>query len=534
MNRREFLRVSLAGGAVVWKPWVVGLGARGPAVSLVADPSDPVAGSAPAQWALGELQQALVSAGLAVQRVDAIARAPEGGLCLVASGGRTGAIAAALGRARVDAPDAPESLALVPAELSGRSALIVCGADARGLVYALLDLADRVRLGAGGDAPLRIDAAVAERPANPVRSVMRQFTSEPLDTPWFTDREMWPSYLTMLATQRFNRLHLGFGLGYDTLQNVVDSYLLFLYPFLIAVPGYQVRVTNLPDAERDRNLEMLRYVSEETVARGLDFQLGVWMHGYRLTNSPRARYLVEGLTEETHAAYCRDALAAVLRACPAISAVALRIHGESGVAEGSYDFWRTVFDGVRRSGRRVEIDLHAKGIDQTMIENALATGMPVNLSPKFAAEHLGLPYHQASIRELEMPVAGRVGAGLMTLSEGSRSFTRYGYADLLREDRTYTVRHRVFAGTQRLLLSGDPAGAAAYARAFQFCGSTGADLMEPLTCRGRRGTAAASRRSGYLDARLEPRWDWEKYTYLVPHVGPADVQPGGGDRGLAP
>ena len=44
--------------------------------------------------------------------------------------------------------------------------------------------------------------------------------------------------------------------------------------------------------------------------------------------------------------------------------MALRIHGESGIAEGSYDFWQTVFDGVARCGRKVEIDLHAKGIDQ--------------------------------------------------------------------------------------------------------------------------------------------------------------------------
>ncbi len=48
---------------------------------------------------------------------------------------------------------------------------------------------------------------------------------------------------------------------------------------------------------------------------------------------------------------------------------------------------------------------------------------------------------------------------------------------------------------------------------FQFCGSTGADLMEPLTCRGRRGTGAPGSRIGYADAHLEPRRDWEKYTY---------------------
>jgi hypothetical protein len=369
---------------------------------------------------------------------------------------------------------------------------------------------------------------VVERPANEVRSVMRQFTSEPLDKPWFYDRDMWPQYLTMLATHRFNRFHLAFGLDYDDLRRVNDSYFLFLYPFLLSVPGYDVRATNLPDAERDRNFETLRFIAEQTVARGLDFQLGIWMHGYRWPAGPRVKNTIEGLTPEMHAPYCRDALTAVLTRCPAISSVALRIHGESGIAEGSYDFWRTVFDGVKRCGREVEIDLHAKGIDATMIESALATGMPVNLSPKYWAEHLGMPYHQAAIRELEMPVTGRTGAGLMTLSEGARSFTRYGYADLMRENRRYSVRHRVFSGTQRILSWGDPRSAAVYSRAFQFCHSAGADLMEPLTCRGRRGTGGSARRSGYADARLEPHWDWEKHACWYRVWGRSMYNPGTG------
>jgi hypothetical protein len=210
---------------------------------------------------------------------------------------------------------------------------------------------------------------------------------------------MWPHYLTMLATERFNRFHLAFGLGYDDLRQVADSYFLFLYPFLLRVPGYDVRATNLPDTERDRNLETLRFISEQTVARGIEFQLGIWMHGYSWPTSKRAQTTIEGITPENHAAYCRDALTAILGACPAISSVALRIHGESGIAEGSYDFWKTVFAGVAPCGRKVEIDLHAKGIDTTMINNALATGMPVNVAPKYWAEHLGMPYHQAAIRE---------------------------------------------------------------------------------------------------------------------------------------
>ena len=160
----------------------------------------------------------------------------------------------------------------------------------------------------------------------------------------------------------------------------------------------------------------------------------------------------------------------------------------------------------------MEIDLHAKGLDHDLIDRALATGLPVNVSPKYWAEHMGLPYHQASIRELERPVAGQTGSGLMALSAGSLSFTRYGYGDLLRVDRRYTVRHRVWFGSQRVLLSADPDGTAAHAQRFQFCGSTGMDMMEPLTFRGRRGSAVAeSRRSGYVDAALEPARDWQKY-----------------------
>ncbi len=398
----------------------------------------------------------------------------------------------------------------------------------RDLLRAALAGAALLRPRRGAPAPAA-DASPPVKPSPPpagaVRSVMRQFTSEIFDKPWFYDRDGWAAYLTMLAGHRFSRLHLAFGLGYDSLQHVADSYLLFAYPFLVAVPGYDVRVTNLPDAERDRNLETLRFVGEACIARGLEFQLGLWMHGYQLADSPAARYVVEGLTPATHAPYCRDALAAVLRECPAISSVALRIHGESGIAEGSYDFWATVFDGATRAGRAVELDLHAKGLDATMIERALATGMPVNVSPKYAAEHLGLPYHQAAIRELEMPVPGRTGGGLMSLSEGARSFTRYGYADFLREDRRYTVRPRVFSGTQRLLAWGDPAWAAAYARSFAFCGMTGVDLMEPLTCRGRRGTAAGTR-LGYAEPALAPRWDWQKYDAWYRTWGRLTYDPG--------
>ncbi len=513
-SRRRFLGTagSIAAVAGAELNGAAAIVSRG--VSLVVDSADPVAGAAECVWAAGELERSLAARGVKVLRCARIAQANAGDLCIVAAGSSSSVAARILKSANLNVAVVPEALGVCYGRIGDARVLLACGYDARAVVYALLDLADRVQHGADPVAALEGVAALAERPANEVRGITRMFVSEVEDKPWFNDRECWQQYLTMLATQRFNRLHLAFGIGYDFIRRVTDAYFLFTYPFLLSVPGYDVRVPQLADAERDRNLEMLRFISEQTVARGMEFHLGLWMHGYVWIDSPNANYTIEGITKETHGAYCRDAVRMLLKACPAISGVTFRVHGESGVEEGSYDFWKTVFDGVASCGRKVKLDVHPKGIDQTMIDIALGTKLPVSVSPKFWAEHLGMSYHQADIREMEQPKPGdEYKTGLMKLSTGTRSFLRYGYGDLLREDRPWGVVHRVWPGTQRLLLWGDPVTAAAYSRCFSFCGSNGAEICEPLSFKGRRGSGIAGNRTAYADASLVSRWDWEKYRY---------------------
>ncbi|HEY4784809.1 MAG TPA: hypothetical protein VIH57_02115, partial [Bacteroidales bacterium] len=87
--------------------------------------------------------------------------------------------------------------------------------------------------------------------------------------------------------------------------------------------------------------------------------------------------------------------------------------------------------------------------------------------------------------------------------------------DLLKENRRYGVLYRIWPGTQRLLLWGDPQMSAAHSKAFSFCGSLGVELMEPLSFKGRRGSGIAGDRCAYLDSSLKPRWDWEKYLYSL-------------------
>jgi len=483
-------------------------------VSLVLMTSDPIAATPEVLWAAKELEQSLTERGVAVLRCERIEQAKANDLCIVASGSQSPLAIRVLKASRIDVPSVPEALGIIGGHIEKRKITLVCGYDARGLTYALLDLTDRIQNAAHPIETLENIETIAERPANQVRSMTRLFTSDVEDKPWYNDREMWPRYLSMLATQRFNRFNLAFGIGYDFIRHVTDAYFLFTYPFLLSVPGYNVRVPQLPDAERDHNLEMLRYISEQTVARGMEFHIGLWMHGYEWIDSPNPNYTIEGITKENHAVYCRDAVRMLLKACPAISGVTFRIHGESGVSEGSYGFWKTVFDGVATCGRKVRLDMHTKGMDQTMADTALGTKQPVSMSPKFWGEHLGMTYHQADIRKMEQPKPGNENkTGLMKLSSGTRSFLRYGFGDLLREDRQWTIVYRIWPGTQRLLLWGDPVAAAAYSRVVSFCGSNGVEICEPLSFKGRRGSGIAGNRTAYADKTLVPRWDWQKYAY---------------------
>ncbi len=512
MDRRDFLKSSgTAALLATVAPESFAEGQAG-AVTLVVDPADAVAAAGPSTWAVEQLSQELKSRGVAVARVASVEAANKSSLCIVAAGANSSSATSLLKAAKVMVKQAPESLAIVRSSRGGKPLLLACGYDVRGLVYALTELTDTVQLASDPQRALANVTTMEEHPANQVRSMTRLFCSDVEDKPWYNDREMWPKYFDMLVAQRFNRFNLAFGIGYDFIRKVTDGYFLFTYPFLLKVPGYNVRVPQLPDAERDHNLEMLKYIGEQCVMRGLEFHVGLWMHGYVWIDSPNPNYTIEGLDKTTHGPYCRDAVRLLLQTVPNIQGLTFRIHGESGVEEGSFEFWKTVFDGVATCGRKVPIDMHAKGMSPQMTEIALNTRQPVQMTPKFWAEHLGMTYHQADIRVLEKPKTENR-TGLMALSDGTRSFLRYGYGDLLPEDRRWTVVHRIWPGTQRVLLWGDPVFAAGYSRAFSFCGSNGVEIMEALSFKGRRGSGHAGSRCAYADASYDTRWDWQKYEY---------------------
>ena len=389
----------------------------------------------------------------------------------------------------------------------------------RGLAYGLTELADRVRHAAQPDDVLRASWRTSGTPATPVRSVLRSFSSDVLDLAWFRDPDFWTGYLDELATHRVNRVQLALGMQYNYSHDpgVVDNYLCFAYPFLVQVPGWDVEVAGVDAAERDANLAALRLASDEAARRGIHFQLGLWNHAVHpeLGESPDLRYPVRGLADADVASYSAAGLELLLRACPAIAGVTFRVHYEGGVPEnGRNEFWATVLGGVAAADRPLDIDLHAKGVDAALMRAAAtASGRRITLSAKYWAEHQGLPYHQARVRDLERarPHNGDDLAGVTT---NARRFTRYGYGDFLADDREHDLLFRVWPGSQRFLLWADPKVFAGYGRLGTLGGAQGVELCEPLTFRGRKGTGEGPR-DLYRDERLHlsASDDWQKYRY---------------------
>ena len=509
-TRRTFLKLSAAVASLSAAELAHALPA-GRRISIVTDDS-PLVNNEPVRWATQKLRDAITPQNLAAKQSStdfSILIAPV-----------TSPLAKVF--PRLPSFTQPETTALIPGQHG--VALLATGSDIRGITYSILELADRIGLSDDPIGALHLSAPLIETTPNKVRSVARAFVSEIEDKAWFYDRAFWTTYLDTLAAARFNRFGFTLGIGYDFPRGVTGDYFHFPYPYLVKVPGYeQVHVEPALEAgERRRNLETLQFIAAETARRGMDFQLGIWTHAYQWTDSPHSDHRIVGLAPEIHATYCRDALALILKACPQITGLTMRIHGESGIPEGSYPFWQTLFEAIPAARtpegkpRIIEIDMHAKGLNQTMIDMARKTGMPVKAGAKFWAEHLGLGYQQADIRATEYPRTGV--SGTFAVSSGLRNFTRYGYGDFYQQNSGTDLLYRVWPGTQRHLLWGDPALAAGYGRAANFCGAAGMELCEPLFFKGREGSGHPNGRNAYADASLAPaNLDTGKFavTYLL-------------------
>ncbi len=452
--------------------WLLGwaLATAGPAparaVAVVADRGL----TAPAEFGMRELEAALRARGVRVARAETVVEARGRALVVAGLCEGGGAAAALLRVENVKAPEAPESLVIHKTSVSGSPAVVLCGSDQRGLMYAALEAAERIGWARPGEDPFTYIRNTRRRPYIGERAV----SIYTMQRAWFErrlyDEAYWHKYFGMLARSRINSFVVVF--GYEN-----GGFLAPPYPYFFDVEEFpDVRLVGITPDEQRRNTAAFRRMIELAHAYGIDFTAAIWDHIYRggvqAGGIPGASELagkkvpglVWGLNAENLAAYTKAALRKFVETFPEIDAMQFRMHGESGLKREEMPvFWHEVFTMVRRLRPEMRVDLRAKQLPDAIIEDAVSQGLRVRIATKYWMEQMGLPFHPTHI------------------NRQNQHDRRHGYADLLRYPQIYRVHWRLWnGGTTRLLLWGDPEYARRFAASAKLYGGDSFEVNEML------------------------------------------------------
>ena len=178
-----------------------------PTVSLVVGDSTAKA----IQYGVGKFKLALQQKGVSVEEAASF-RSANGDIVVVA--GLTsgpGEAARLISELRLTPNTEPESLLIRKFSREGKTVVLVAGADARGLMYALLDLADRIGWAKSAGQPFSEVHDAEEKPYAPERALSLYTFNRAYWESRFYDEAYWAKYLDMLAQNRFNSLVVIFG-----------------------------------------------------------------------------------------------------------------------------------------------------------------------------------------------------------------------------------------------------------------------------------------------------------------------------------
>jgi len=400
---------------------------------------------APARYGIQKLEAALRANGVAVSEDASQLSASDLVLLAGLAGGR-GAAATTLAGMKSPAPSGPEALTILTrARYRNKPAVVLAGGDGAGLMYAALDLADRVGWAAKGASPFQFARDASETPYLKERGVVMFTMNRAYFESHLYDEQFWTRYFDMLAKDRFNCLVLIF--GYED-----GGYMAPLYPYFFNVDGFpDVRVVGLTQEQQDRNLKAFRTMLRLAAERGIHIKPGIWDHIYRagiqagaIPGASRGTAptpgLVWGLNSDNLIPYTVAALKKFHEEFPEFTEEQFRMHDESGLRTAEIEpFWHAVFGFYRTNKPNIKLELRAKGLPKSVIQDAQAQGLNIQLDTKIWMEQMGLPYHPTHInRENQMDA-------------------RQSYADLLEYPRTYHMNWTLWdGGTTRILQWSDP------------------------------------------------------------------------------
>ena len=389
----------------------------------------------PARHGLAKLQEALRAKGF-----DVTASAAQADYVILAGTGAS----ATLQQWKAPAPAGRESLTIWRGRYRNKPAIALRGGDARGLMYAALDTADRIAWSTAD--PFQFVRNTTEKPYLAERGISMYTMQRAYFESRLYDEAHWKRYFDTLAADRINSFVVIF--GYEN-----GGFMAPLYPFFFDVKEFPgVAMVGLTEPQQARNRAAFQTMIRLAHERGIAVTAGIWDHIYRggvqgggipgasQNAGQRVPGLVWGVTADNLAAYNKAALRRFLEVFPDIDAIQFRMHDESGLKkEEIQPFWHDVFSDIKRTHPNLRLDLRAKGLPDEVIDDALNLGLKAKISTKYWMEQMGLPFHPTH-----------------TNTEDQRN-RRHSYADLLRYPQRYRVHWQLWSGgTTRLLLWGDP------------------------------------------------------------------------------
>ena len=409
-------------------------------------------------------------------------------------------------------PSGPESLTVWRGDYKGKPAVVLCGADARGLMYAALDTADRLAWSASGDLFQHV-RSTAEKPYLTTRGISMYTMQRAYFESRLFDQRYWQRYFDMLAGDRINSFVVIF--GYED-----GGFMAPLYPYFFDVDGFPgVEMVGLTRQQQARNRDAFKALIRIAHQRGIEVTAGIWDHIYRggvqgggipgasQNAGKRVPGLVFGVTAENLSAYTKAALRRFLDVFPEIDAIQFRMHDESGLKhEEIQPFWHDVFSSIRQNHPNLRLDLRAKGLPDAVIDDALSLGLHVKVSTKYWMEQMGLPFHPTHI------------------NVQNQHDRRHSYADLLTYPQRYRVHWQLWSGgTTRLLLWGDPDYVSRFASTARLYDGDSFEVNEMLATKmlgephDEKPLEILNPRYRYYDYEFERYWHfyrlWGRLTY---------------------
>jgi hypothetical protein len=242
-----------------------------PVVSIIADS---LIGQ-PAQHGIDKIIAALKDKQVSFEAVNTLDDAK--GKMLIVAGLATNQLfsAEAFKEFGQSVPTNAEALAIQKLDYKGKPAWAIAGSDERGLMYAELDVADRIRWSTNTDSPLSDVRDTLEKPGVGNRGITLFAMNRAYWESRFYDETYWARYLDTLAQNRFNSMVVI--LGYEN-----GGFLAPCYPYFFDVPEFpEVRMIGITAAQQQQNVEALNRLIAMAHARGINFTIGIWDHIYR-------------------------------------------------------------------------------------------------------------------------------------------------------------------------------------------------------------------------------------------------------------